>query len=671
MSPRRAACGLVVALAACQPPPGPIAAEVCPAEPPAAGTVVVGPLPCSDVIPPRGEGGAGDAWLANASFRAIVRHPVASVSLAGVDGATVADVAPWGYRDRVHEIAPLVAGGWLDIDTFTVEDDGIRVTGTVVSLPDRPAEALGERRDVMWRIDPDGPWLIADGADGFYVHPAGAAERLGDVLWTEGAVIGPVGGSFEDLGGAIRYRDTDTLLITDVSVATTWLYAEGSPVSGVAPDAEQVVVFRGGDVVARLPVADDGTFAGLAPDDANGVRAEAGARAPSPTVAPGEGLELALGGGGAIVVSVTGVDPTLPVGITWRDEAGRKGVVALAPGGGVLHLGEGRYSLDVDAGPAALAATVEVEVAPDAVVIADVALTPAFTLGPRVLAATSWTADRSRRWRGTDDDALSAAAAVGARYVVLAPEDDIADAEPTTDLLWRNGSRLVGPDWEITWWPASADGDQPAHGAPSAEHLAPIDALAAVWGGPGSSPFTTVDVAWLEDAGAPYEARPRPDFVRLAPPGSAGPDVWGPYFAWLDRLVPIVPVGPFTWVTVDDPARVAEVDVEDGLVRGRVVATTGPLIELDVGGAGPGDVVRVPTLRRAVPVRVRVGSEAGRFDHVAVIGDGGVEIARWDDVVTPFEASAVARLDHWLVAVAWDEDGDAFAATGPVWGDVP
>ena len=131
-------------VAGCQPRPEFLSSsEDCQSATPSKGDVVVGPVTCDAQQIPSGEGRGSDYYLANHHFRAIIRHPETSLSMIGVDGGTLIDAAPWGYRDRLHEALPLVGGGWLDVDVFEVGDSEILVGGTVVSLPDQLAEEAG------------------------------------------------------------------------------------------------------------------------------------------------------------------------------------------------------------------------------------------------------------------------------------------------------------------------------------------------------------------------------------------------------------------------------------------------------------------------------------------------------------------------------------------------
>jgi hypothetical protein len=61
----------------------------------------------------------------------------------------------------------------------------------------------------------------------------------------------------------------------------------------------------------------------------------------------------------------------------------------------------------------------------------------------------------------------------------------------------------------------------------------------------------------------------------------------------------------------------------DSLLAGRTFATNGPLLELSVGGRGPGQDLRLPAGARTVDARVRLWSNVP-IDHLEIIGNGQV-----------------------------------------------
>lgn len=668
----------LLVIAGCQPgglrDEGP---ERCLPDRPPPGEVVVAPVACSTMSLSSGESQTEDTWIANHVFRAVIRHPQSSLGLVGADGATVVDAAPWGAGDALHEAAPLVGGGWLDIDDVTTRDDGLVVRGTVVSLPDRPAATEGAPAAVGLSLEPDAPWIRFEGTDGLWLNPAGSLELLDGWLWSDFVVYGHDGDAVEDLGGAVRVHGATGLLVTDpLGALAARAGATGQRLSGFAPEATRVRLYRGDEVVGLLPVAGDGTFAAIVPAEIDGVVAEASGWANSAWSPPGVDLELPLLGSGAIELRFawdTAVGRS--VRIAWSSLDGRSGVATLGPAGGSLFLGAGVFDLEVSAGPRFWPVVTRAEADHDTTPTVVVELEPRFETNGQILAAFGVRGNRSRTWRGTDTTAVSLAHGLGADWVALAAEDEVTAAtdDPTSfpRVAHTNGSWTLDREgaWEILSWPWSADLARPGHGAADTRGLTAAEGLAAARGGPARDRHTVVDVGWLEAGPTPWAADPRPEGVRLDPPGADGPSAWAAWYAWLDAAIPVTPVGPWAWVPVPDPANPTTEDVVQAFTSGRAVATTGPWLDLEADGLRPG---QVPTTDDDGSVHVQVvagGVEA--LDHLALVGTGGAELARWPILTDGLVVTADVSPGTWLIAVAWDDAGEGFAVTAPVWVEPP
>jgi hypothetical protein len=634
----------------CQPGPGAFATS-CPTGPTEPGAVRIAAVDCADQLLGDGEGRPPDTELASAWLHAIVRHPASALTMTGVGGGTLVDAAPWDGPDALREVAPIVGGGWLDVDTFTLDGDRLAVGGIVVPFPDEPAEGSGERREIAWVPDPDGPWLTADGADGLYVHVRGDAALLGTSLWTDTALVAVDGAVVADRGGAVRFAGT-RLLVAPVADGVRWLPGAQQALQG-AVDGERVRLLRHGELVGTVDVVDGAVDVDV-PADIDGVQAIADGRAPSEVVPPARIDGLAVGGAGRIALGITGVDR--PVAVDWSDRRGRSGRVVVPPEGEELDLGEGRYLLDFQAGPALLPRALDVEVPADGVATVGVELLPAFDPGDRVLVALPWPGDGDPTARISDDTALDAALAGGIGLVIVAPPDGIGTtAARPADAPWLrviDGSTLVSRDgFSIVSWPWTANPKRAASGAIDPDGLDAGDALALMM--LHDQRRAAVDLAWLAAAGPPIGVDPKPAFVRVD--GVDGLDDW---FAWLDAGIQLAPVGPLTWVDVGDLGAWNTADAEDGMIRGRACATSGPLLALTVAGARPGDVVDADVLTTSVTV-------GGELDHVRLVGTGGRELARWDGADGILKA--VVRQDTgWIVAIGTSNTGN-FAITGPVW----
>lgn len=652
--------GAALALAACQPDAWTDPA-VCDADRPPPGEVRVAPVSCDGQRVPGGEGRGADVWMANAWLRVVLRHPQDAATLAGVGGGTVVDASTWDGEDVLHEVAPIVGGGGLAVEDWALEPDGLRLSGVVVSLPDRPADTPGAPRTVRWTLDPDGPWLRLEGADGLWIHARGDAEVLDGQVRVGAVVVGHDGVVAEDLGGALRVDGAGRLLVAPATEAWGLLAEEPVRLSGVAPGATELWLLRDGERVGWLPLT-DGRFDARIGAAVTAVQAHASGRAPSPPTPPGEGLSLALGGAGAVRVEPLGAPR--PFRVEWTADDGRSGEVELPADGGELALGAGGFDLRASAGPSRLPALARVEVASGTVVTWRARLEPAFDVGAYVQVALGAPSDVDRTFRGSDAAAVRRLAAEGFDHVVFTPADEVAtvEAEDARDLLtWRNGARLTdrAGAWNIWSWSWSANPKNNAHGVHDVAGLAPEDALAVAWGGPSRDRFTAVDTGFLRAVGMPWQLDPRPDLVRLDHP-LVDPEGWDRWFRWLDARAALLPIGPVTWVPVEDPSAVSAVDVERGLIRGRASAGTGPLLRLEVNGRGPGE--RVVLAGASLPVRAEL--RGGPLDRLAVLGAGGRLLG---EAGGPVWEGAPDLEQGWVVAVAWNEDGGDWAVTGPVW----
>lgn len=664
---RAAGWGGIAAIAlGCQPrayTDGPVE---CPVEAPAIGEVVASALWCNDMRVPGGEGRVADFYLANSVFSAVIRHPVDALTLAGVGGGTVVDAAPWGHRDRLHEVAPLVDGGWLLVDDWQVEPDGFRIGGTVVSLPDRPADRVGERREVRWRIRPDVPWLELEGADGLWLHPIGGVDVFGDRIVAGDVVYGHDGALDDDLGGAMRIDGATRLIVAPLADAWGWLADEPVEVGGQAPGADTILLWRGDEVVGRLPVDGEGGFAATVDASVDGLQARGGGRAPSPIVPAGADVQLELGDPGFVTLRPTWTSRPRSLLVTWRADDGRGGRSVLGPDGGTLAIGAGAHDLTISAGPASQPRDIRVEIAPEQTVEVGIPVLPRFDPGPRVLVGVGWAADRARTWRGSDLGAALLASGLGYDYVVFTAEDEVAGVDDRSGsfprLIARNGTELLhrGGDFGILSWSFAANDRRNAHGAPDISGRGPVEALALAEGGPGRGRLTAVDLGWLDLVTAPHLADPVPDFVHLSHPGVDG-EAWTSWFRWLDSGALLSPLGPYTWARVDDPGVLGAADVERALIPGAVSVGTGALLRFSVEGVGPGGLVG-PTEEPPL-VAIRVDGDDS-LDRVALIGEGGQVLLSWTTTPTPVRKRLPSR---WVVAVAWSTTTSAWAATGPVW----
>ena len=642
----RLASAALLALVACQ-PYRPTLETTCFTSPPASSRV--GDVRCAAAVPSGGEGRNSDTLLATPGFSAVIRGPTTSLTLPGVGGGTVVDLAPWGLPDVVHEIVPTIDGAAFATDAFEIDEDSVTVGGPLVAVPGGPAVAAGARGAIRWHAD--GPWLVAEGADALRLHLRGDVVLREGRFWVGDVVVVP-GGPSTDLGGVVVI-DGDRVLVAAASDTPTWSDTPTREATGVTAGSR--LAWRRGDaMVARWQVS--GAFSALVPSDWTDVRAEADGLGAGPWTPIATGLDLPIGAGGAITLQT---NTSVVVRFAGDTDAP---AVRVGTASATLPLGEGRWRLDVTGGPAFDPRSVDVVITTGETATADVALTARFDPGNAVLVAAPWPTDRDRTWRGSAATALLDAAAAGVDYAVLAPRDEVAGATDSDDpggLQWVNGAWSTHPTrGAIVSWPWTASARFAGHGAIDTGPLSPIEALAAAWGGPGTDRYTAVDLAWLEAVGSPPQnVIPRPDVVLLDDPGDDPAESWRPWWRWLDAGVPLVPLGPFAWAPVENPRAFGPVEVERALVEDRWTATTGPPLALRVGRARPGG------LSPAGDVSVRADAA---FDQVWLIGEGGRVVDAWRPGDLGHEGEAPRPAGAWIVAVATGPHG-AWAATAPIW----
>ena len=610
---------------------------VCDGARPGPDQVVIRAFACEDQAIDGGEGLPGaDGWVATEAYRLVIRHPESALTLAGVGGFTIVDAASWDSADLVHEIAPLVGGGWLDVLDWEPHRDGYTVHGVITSLPDQPSPRAGELASVRWQFTGDA--ITADGSDGWYLHPRGIAAAHARSLSTDTALMWfpPI---HADLGGALRLEPGPLRLGAPLP---TLAAAGAARVAGVA-DGTHLEWLDGDVVLARAPL--NGVFDLVGPD-ASGVRA-VGPAAPSPVAPLSLSVDLRIGPRGALRVT-----PTQPrsVRFRWAADDGRSGEAAVPPAGGVVALGAGRFRIDVDAPFGHAPAALIVDVPVGATIDAPLDVGP--RRGDRVAVGVGLPSDRSRDWRGTDFVAAHLADAAGfdlAAFLVDADTTAFASAA----LLTHGGTRLTGPGWRVEAWPVRFAPRKNAHGAPQSVPTGAEHALELLSGGAGATRHLRVDVATLAALPPPHLVARPPTLVELPPPDDTL-TAWEPWFSWPDAGHAPVPTGPVTWVPVADRERVTTAEIDQSLSRGDVVAGDGAWIDLWVDGGRPGDRLAAP------PQRVAWAPRDGDVDRVAVV----TNVGRWWG---PAEGSVDLPTGvHWLTVVALSDDG--WAVAGPVYG---
>ncbi len=625
-------------------------------------------MPCAAEAPTGGDGRAGDWGLENARVHFVIRGAYASLTRLGLAGGTVIDAAPAGGSDALVEATPTLDGLWFtEVQVSAWNEDGAAGLTLSGTLED------GQEATLDYRLAADGDHLEISPAGRLLVVPAPGSVGLGSTveLGADGLEPGEApllaaDGALEDLGGWLAWEGAGGLWTGAREDVYSSLWPRGLDVSGVS-EGDWVEASDGdGALLARLPVV-DGAFSGRVPVEAVRLRASSEGYAPGEPSLPAEGLTLTLGEQGLLRVRVVDQDGAdLPATLLWDGEPW-----PLPPGGGDLPLGPGAGTALVWAGPACealyygaltLSGVMELDATlacdQDAPLLAD-------------LGREGWPdPDEGRR----AEDVLFAAAAEGVGYAVLVADDEVApvafDRHTADWLLAEQGSRAATDTLgALVAWPWSPDARDHAHGAadwPGIDADTLLNAMTRV-----ADRIAVVEPAWVDALGSlPDLARP-PRGLRLS--GLADLDT---YAALLDAWAPVAAVGPRTWIE-GLPEAPSTVDVGAQLVAGATVATNGPRLTLRVDGRGPGERLLALQLR---DVRLRVDAPSWMpLSGAALVGTGGVELARWT-----LSGGEPTRLDvtladtslpvGWVLAVVWGEEAappmleePAWAITSPVW----
>ena len=315
--------GLLVLLPACA--PWRYVDVVCDAAPPPEGQVLVQTLSCAEQIPDEGEGRVGaDLYVATAYARGVLRHPQDALTLSDTGGLTLIDWAPWGEADVLHELVPLVGGGWVRPETWTLGPAEVEVRGPVGPLPDdAPVRALGQETTVRWVFDPERPCVRAEGADGWWLHGAGAVVRHGRSLRRGDVAIVSTGEVVHDLGGALRLGEGELCIGSPVEA---WSAVGTQALEGISDGEVELASATG--LVGRLP---RGTVDARVPSDVREVRAVANDAAPGPWHPVGTDILLATGPRGSVELELPADGRARWV--HWEHADGRTGTVARAESG--------------------------------------------------------------------------------------------------------------------------------------------------------------------------------------------------------------------------------------------------------------------------------------------------------------------------------------------------
>lgn len=584
----------------------------------AEGEVRARQIPCSDELVYGGEGRTGDWLLENAHARYVVRGTYAALTRLGEHGGTLIDAAPPDGLDLLLEYVP----------------DGDR---SAIEAQNDPGESRLVLPGVTYRLGADDDVLHIDAVGTGVFQGRPTATRTGATVSDERGAYDP---GFVGLDGVAGGEGGAVLVegVTRAALSREGLWPDGIDLDE-AVDADVVLAQTEGTARVRLEVS-EGRAVGRVP-------------AGSALLGEREGCSY---------------DGTTLLGCGWlqlrvADEAGGDVVAAvydgrttrhLPRGGGRVPLGPDPASLWVWAGPTYTA--VELPWTGEDTEAA-VTLHREWNAENTVLAAPSMLVAPDPSSSLPPEEAAATLAAEGVGFAVLLADDEVptVSIDAHDDILAVAGSRASREVWS---WPWSVNAKKPAHGAVAWAGLGALDLLAATEGGAATARLTVVNAAWVERAlteAQPYDWDPRPDAYWVDSPE----DIPG-YLALLDAWVDLTPLGPRTWIGVDNDRNVPA--YEAGIVDGRTTAGTGPRLGVTSRGRERGawgiDVsLDAPGWMRMHAVDVV--TSAGSVRH-AVAGAG-----RWK--------WAVPAGTTWVVVIAYGEratpwaNEPAWAISAPLW----
>jgi len=609
-------------------------------------------MTCSDVAPEKGVGRKGDWLIENEHIKAVIRKPESSLSYVGLGGGTLIDLAQQGGIDLLWEATPILEGGWMQPVSMEggVDSEGgwVRVSGYAKHLD---GERTGEDVEFTWRLPADSAVLEITPDVGLMVL-GGPDVSLAGRWWVEdgASVLGVSSGSFEDLGGAVRYDDGVRLSVGSADAVGRALWPDGVPVSG-ACIGDGVRVEQEGEHIATLGSG----FETHVPAADSMLVCEAFAHADGLPHSPGENLALEPGLWGAVRVRVVdgfGVD--VPAQVSWEE-----GVYAVAPGGGLVPTGPGRWSLEIGRGPLVEPVSAELEVVGE--VAWEVVLESGFSSAGWVLAEIGRETHPSRTSRISPEHDLDMASAQGRGFVVQAAVDDVVPfsmgAFSETWLRHRGGVRTETTEVGTVWsWPWEGSVKKAGQGAPAWQGLSAVD-LAAVAKGPSDERILVVDPAWVEAAGPTHSWDPVPDAMYVSGPEDVevlvGALASG---AWMGV------VGPLSWLPASTTTLPSVAACERPILLGQTVATNGILLTIEVE---EGQWAPAPIEAENLHISVE-GLSTAQVDSVTLWSAGEI-LRRWEppEGIQPgWSARASAWTGAWVLAVA---EGQDWAVTSPLW----
>jgi hypothetical protein len=483
----------------------------------------------------------------------------------GEEGGTLVDAAAVGLPDLLTELLP--DADRSAIQSFAGPDFAeLRLPGVVYRLEaDSPllgvATPEGEPLEARW--------VPRAGTDRVGAVSRGDRRLGGGIFVVDGSVDGalPERTVAVESAGQVAVRR-----LSQVAVALDGALPGYSAVEAKV-DADFVEVSTGWAIVDRAPVFDgEVVYPARSDSTITGVRAGC----------VYEGLVLVGCAGLQVrVVDEQGRDLAATV---YADRA----EYPLPPGGGWVPLGLEAGEVWIWAGPAYTASNRWFAGADDAwSVVLERRIEPeetwadgaTFATGGVVLAAVDVEVAPDASHGAYSADVLHALRAEGVGFAVPRADSEmpVIRRDDHDDLRALAATGADGMAWSWSW---SATTARPGHGVPDLQGMSPLNQLSLLRGGGSADRFTVVTPAWVESAlseAVPYTWRPLPDALRLDSPADV--DV---FEALLDAWVPVVPVGPRTWVEYRGSNNTTA--FEAGIREGVLSAGNGPRVRLSAVG---------------------------------------------------------------------------------------
>lgn len=666
--PRIRFCGLIFLVSYGCTPPAAVQSDECITAPPE--TVIIKRLSCTSEQIPGGEGVPGDWLVTTPTYRAVIRNPIAALTVAGLQGGTLIDLAPWGRADRLHELFPLQKGQWMDTEEVVVIEDTLILKGTPRAWPDQPSDTSETTIERIWKFSEDPPHISISGHEDIWLHGQGRLAWHGDRWISPNLTVYLNGTESVDSGGSVLHRNATTLTVRDNATPFSYDVDSETRVSGQAIGAIALEFWSNQALLGRLQLSSD-TFATPIPNGTEQIRAIGAQGATSEFMPPTSEMNLTLVSAREVDVQFQWPDARAwPVGIQWF-EGNDETLTTLPPTGGTLYIPHSVNEIHIGRWPRIVPQTRTLSEQEDDVWTIPIE-TPYFPSEQKWIQLNGQ-GDRSKRWRGPSSKAKEALIAEGFEWAVISPEYDIGLLEEENNedspTLWRAGSQSPHPEaWSILSWPWVEKSRLSGRGVSPIATLGPIDALASISAGPGARRFTAATPNWFLNPetldGTTNQNHPDYIWVDEAMNTDTPLVHLQGWFEHLNAQRFIPPVGDKNWVPVQEAQLWNGADIEAALLDGKGTASNGPLLHVDINQTGPGGTVDTSRLFNLGWIDVSIGVDGAVPETLWIISDG---VSKEIPLQANRQTFQIRPPRQWMTVVAWSPQNGPWAVTAPIW----